>query len=399
VRSCSGSWSGPASGPTDGSSWWAAAAGCWADSSGEALLGTEYATPDRPEILAALAAPSHADSRVRHSETLNEDLLVTAVPILEEGRATGAVRVSLSMEQVSANAGRVLLALVAIGAAGLVAGLLIAFVVAGSLSRPLRRLADTAERLGAGDLSSRTGPVIAAREIEEVAAEFDEMAERLESTVRAQGEFAANASHQLRTPLTGLRLRLESAVQDASPELRPELEAAQREVDRLAAIVERLLVLARGRERPEAAPVDVRSAAERAVERWDARARAAGASIEARGVGGQAAAEPGDVDQILDALIDNGLSHGRGPVVVESGASDGRVFVAVEDHGPGIPEPDRGRVTERFYRSKGAPSGGSGLGLSIVRELAERWGGALEVGAATGGGARLEVRFPPATQP
>ncbi|HWC32580.1 MAG TPA: HAMP domain-containing sensor histidine kinase, partial [Actinomycetota bacterium] len=346
-----------------------------ADSAGRELLGQRYATDDRPELVAAVDGVSR--SLVRRSETLGQDILATAVPIPPD---RGAVRVTLPMDEVRRNAGRTLLGLVAIGLAGLAAGLLIAFIVAGTLSRPLQRVARTAERLGAGELGVRTGKVRGPQEIEEVAREFDEMASRLEATVRGQREFAANASHQLRTPLTGLRLRLESAAEDASPELRRELEAAQHEVDRLAAIVERLLVLAKRRESDAGRAVPLRPAADRAVERWSVRAREAGATLEARGDGGEALADPGDVDQILDSLIDNGISHARGPIVVEAGRMDGVSFVAVEDRGPGIPRAERGRVVERFYRGRGASAGGSGLGLAIVRELAERWGGSVEIG-------------------
>jgi two-component system, OmpR family, sensor kinase len=365
-----------------------------ADSAGIGLVGTDYATPERFEIQRALEG--QVETRTGYSSTLGQDILATAVPVLRGGAPVGAVRVSLPMAEVSANVRRTLIGLIAVGGAVLVAGLLIAFFLAGSLSRPLRRVARTAERLGSGDLSARTGDVRAAREIEEVAREFDEMASRLEATVRAQGEFAGNASHQLRTPLTGLRLRLEAAAEDAPRTLRAELEAAIQEVDRLTAIVERLLLLARRREGAGGEAVPLRPAAERAVARWQARAEAAGATLDARGDGGEAFADPGDVDQILDNLIDNGISYAPGPIVVESGRADGRAFVAVEDRGPGIPEPERERVIERFYRGRGTASGGSGLGLSIVRELAERWNGAVEIRPGLVGGTRVEVRLPPA---
>jgi signal transduction histidine kinase len=80
-------------------------------------------------------------------------------------------------------------------------------------------------------------------------------------------------------------------------------------------------------------------------------------------------------------------------VTIESGGSDGQVFVAVRDRGPGIEPQDLGRVTERFYRGRGAPSGGSGLGLAIARQLVEKWGGTLNVESAHGQGTRVEVRL------
>lgn len=368
--------------------------------SGGSDLGRLYATPERPELITALEEGIPAKRQGR-SETLDETILAVAVPILEFNprgglEAIGAVRVSVTDDQVQRGIRRSVIGLVAIGVAGLVAGLLIAFVLAGTLSRPLRRLAAAAGRLGKGDLSARAGDVRGAREIEEVGHAFDDMAARLEATVRAQREFTANASHQLRTPLTGLKLRLESAQEEAADgHLREQLQAAEREVDRLAEIVERLLVLARRIEdgRP-ADKVDLDEAARRATARLKARAARAGAELSVRGPGAQASAAASEVDQILDNLVDNAISYAPGPIAIETGRVDGRAFLAVEDHGPGIPEDERDRVTERFYRGRGAPAGGSGLGLAIVRELAERAGGSLTVGQASDGGARIEVQLP-----
>jgi signal transduction histidine kinase len=368
------------------------------DSERPEVVGTDYATPGRPEIVAAL--DNQPNSEVRSSEELGQDILATAVPIASAEGVVGALRITQSTEGVSDSVTRTVLGLVAIGVAGLVGGLVLAYLLAGSLSRPLQRLADAARRLGSGDLSSRTEGVGGAREVEELARSFDEMAGRMEATVRAQREFAANASHQLRTPLAGMKLRLESAAAGDLPEdARRQVQAAEEEVDRLAGIVDRLLATAR---RTEAAgPADGRStdlgaARERALERWREPAARAGATLSARGAGGRARGARGDVDQILDALIDNAINYAGGPIVVEAGMDDGWGVVAVEDRGPGVPAGELGRVTERFYRAPGAAAGGSGLGLAIVRELAERSGGALELGPGAEGGLRALVRLPAA---
>ena len=138
--------------------------------------------------------------------------------------------------------------------------------MSGSLARPLTRLAATARRLGQGDLSARAHDVWGADEIEELAGSFDEMAGRVERTVQAQREFVANASHQLRTPLTGMKLRLESAIERSdSPEMTHDLTAADREIDRLAATVDRLLVMARTLEEGGSTSIELHDAAERAA--------------------------------------------------------------------------------------------------------------------------------------
>jgi signal transduction histidine kinase len=363
-----------------------------ADSKGPGSLGTLYATSGRPEIGHALAGTPF--SEIRDSIDLGHDIMATAVPIQEEQRLVGAVRITRSVQQANDNVRNVTLGLAAIGIAALVAGMLLAFGLAGSLSRPLTRLAAAARRLGEGDLSARAGDVSGASEVEELGQSFDEMADRLERSAQAQREFVANASHQLRTPLTAMKLRLEGAIAEAADEeLRGRLEAADREVDRLSGIVDRLLVMAREIEEGISASVDLRDAVDRAVIRWNERAGQRDSTVVAQGDGGSARVDPTDLDQILDNLLDNATAYAPGEVTIESGGSNGRVFVAVRDRGPGIAPQDLARVTERFYRGRGVPSGGSGLGLAIARQLVEKWGGTLDVQSAHGEGTRVEVRL------
>ena len=363
-----------------------------ADSKGPGSLGTSYATSGRPEIGHALAGTPF--SEIRDSIDLGHDIMATAVPIQDEQRLVGAVRITRSVQQANDNVRNVTLGLAAIGIAALVAGMLLAFGLAGSLSRPLTRLAAAARRLGEGDLSARAGDVSGASEVEELGQSFDEMADRLERSAQAQREFVANASHQLRTPLTAMKLRLEGAIAEAvDEELRGRLEAADREVDRLSGIVDRLLVMAREIEEGISASVDLREAVDRAVIRWNERAGQRDSTVVAQGDGGSARVDPTDLDQILDNLLDNATAYAPGEVTIESGGSNGRVFVAVRDRGPGIAPQDLARVTERFYRGRGVPSGGSGLGLAIARQLVEKWGGTLDVQSAHGEGTRVEVRL------
>jgi two-component system, OmpR family, sensor kinase len=367
-----------------------------ADSEGPDELDTFFATPGRPEIGSALSGTPR--SQIRDSADLGHDIIATAVPIQDEGEIVGAVRITKNVQQVNDNVRNVTLGLIAIGLAGLAAGLLLAFGLAGSVSRPLTRLAKTAKDLGEGDLSARAGDVQGPREVEELGRSFDEMAQRVERSVQAQREFVANASHQLRTPLTAMKLQIEGAIADADDdEVRVRLIAADREIDRLAEIVDRLLVMAREIEEGAAARVDIGDAATRAVERWTERAAQRNSSLSVRGEGGSARADPTDLDQIVDNLIDNATSYAPGDVIVETASSNGRVTIAVRDHGSGIPPEEVARVTERFYRGREAPSGGSGLGLAIARQLAEKWGGSLTVQSAPGEGTRVEVALRPSS--
>src|SRR5918994_1603623 len=237
-----------------------------ADSAGPGLRGTSYAARD--EIDAVLATGRAVQGK-RRSETVGETLLYTAVPVIDEGRRTGAVRVTQSTAAIDDRVRRDMLALVAIGLAALVFGLALAWVLAGSLARPLRGLAAAARRAGSGDLDARAEPVGPAEQ-REVATAFNQMVERLGTVLAAQREFVGNASHQLRTPLTGLRLRLEAAsFRSGDPELERELAEAEHEAVRLAKLLDGLLTLAReGESKVPARPVDLGAAASAAGDRW-----------------------------------------------------------------------------------------------------------------------------------
>jgi signal transduction histidine kinase len=319
--------------------------------------------------------------------------MVAASPIIDE-KLQGAIRLTRDFADVDAAIRKTVLGLAVIGIAGLGAGILIAFGLAGSLAQPIQRLARTARRLGGGDLGARAGDVEGAAEVKELAHSFDEMAGRVERTVQAQREFVANASHQLRTPLTGMKLRLESAIAEApNDDVRRQLEAADKEVDRLSEIVDRLLVMAHEIEQGVPTHVDLGDAVRRAVERWHDRAEQMDSRLHVSGHPSIAQGNPTDVDQILDNLLDNAITYAPGTIDVKTGLDDGRAWFAVRDLGPGIAPGEQDRVVERFYRGRSAPAGGSGLGLAIARELAEKWGGSLTVADADGGGAEIRVRF------
>lgn len=361
-----------------------------ADSDGPEERGTFFATSGRPEI--ELALNGTPNSEIRDSQDLSEDIMATAVPIPNQNRIVGAVRVTRSVQYVNDRVRNVTLGLLAIGATALLAGLLLAFGLARSFSRPLASLAAAARRLGSGDLSARAQDVGGATEIQDLGRSFDEMAGRLERNVRAQREFVANASHQLRTPLTGMRLRIESAIAETQDEgAKRQLAAAEREVDRLSEIVDRLLATSRNVEEGKPTQVDLADAVARAVARWGERAERLESTLVTQGAGETAQGDPSDIDQILDNLIHNAISYAPGNVTIETGRRDGSAVLIVKDAGPGIPRDDLPRVTDRFYRGRGTPAGGSGLGLAIARDLAEKWGGSLEVKSAAGEGTRVEV--------
>jgi signal transduction histidine kinase len=369
--------------------------------SGRTGLGLSYR--GRPEIRDALNGETAQGER--HSDTLDEDLLYTAVPVTNEGQTVGAVRVTQSVGDVNSRVWRSVLALAAIGGLALVLGLALAWFLAGTLARPLRNLARTARRVEDGDLEARA-EVTGATEQREVAHAFNDMAERLGLVLAAQREFVANASHQLRTPLTGLRLRLESAASKVdSAELQTELAAAEQEAERLARLLTSLLTLAREGDRPRPGrPVSLEDAVRRAHDRWAVRAEEWAHRLDlAGGEDVVVEASEEDVAIILDNLVENALNYSppETAVSLEWGRVGGDAYLAVLDEGPGIDAGDETALFERFARGsagRGGP-GGTGLGLAIVRTLARRWRGDALIANRPEGGARAEVRLPASETP
>src|SRR5215218_6899877 len=362
------------------------------DSAGPGLVGRSYA--DRPEIEEALATDRTAQGR-RQSETLDQEVLYTAAPIVDEGNL-GAVRITQSVEPIDERVRRDVLGLAAVGLAALAFGLLFAWVLANVLSRPLRSLAAAARRVEAGDLKARAEPG-GASEQREVAEAFNVMTDRLSRVLEAQREFVANASHQLRTPLTGLRLRIEAAALKADdPGLSSELDAAEREAERLARLVTSLLALAREGERPGAPrPVSLGNAARSAVERWEVQGRFVTDGAEDV----FAAASDEDVAIVLDNLIENSLRYApsESEIAIRWRREGDRAILVVEDDGPGLTRGEEADVFERFARgSAGRGVAGSGLGLPIVATLARRWGGSASLRNRPGGGAQARIELPSA---
>jgi len=365
-----------------------------ADSAGTAS-GTSYRS--RPEIKIAL--DGRRAQGERHSATLGQDLLYTAVPVTNQGRVVGAVRVTQDVSAVGRRIRRSILVLVAIGGFALLIGLAIAWFLASSLSRPLRDLAQTAHRVEEGDLEARAA-VSGPKESREVALAFNDMTERLERVLAAQREFVANASHQLRTPLTGLRLRLEAARAGATPDIDADLAAAETELERLSRLLTGMLTLAReGGEAGPGRPVSLPDAARRAQERWQPRAETRDQQLVLAG-NGDAVAEASDEDIaiVLDNLIENALHYSpdASTVTVDWGQADGAAWIAVLDEGPGLATGEETALFERFARGNAGrdEAGGTGLGLAIVQTLANRWRGRASIENRAEGGMRAELRLP-----
>jgi signal transduction histidine kinase len=362
-----------------------------ADSAGAATFHDNYRT--RPEIAAALRGG--AVQTQRKSRTLGESILATAAPIVRGGRPIGAVRVTQSVAAVQRAVTSTVAKLALVAGTVLLLGLLAGGLIARQVALPLRRLEDAAKRIEGGDLSARAA-VQGSSEQRSLAVSFNEMAARVQRMLTAQREFVADASHQLRTPLTALRLRMgEARAAGVSDQASTELDAGAAEIDRLAVIVDELLLLSRAEDlRPAVDRVDLRDVAHRAADRWRMAARAEGIELDVCARDGvPVLCSEADLDRALDALVENAVrysSAGRDVTIVSHGAR-----IEVRDRGPGLAAGEEDEVFERFHRGRAGRQGpaGSGLGLATARALARGWGGDARVRNRDGGGAVATLEF------
>ncbi len=379
------------------------------DASGVSLIDTESTDAEardfstRPEMAAALDG-SQATG-IRTSATLGQELAYATVPISSDGDVTGVVRVSFPTEEMRERVRDNWLRLALLSVLVLAAAASFGWVIAQWAVAPIEQLEAGARQLASGDLGGRTKVDRGPPELRRLSRTFDEMAVRIESLVGAQQAFVADASHQLRTPLTVLRLRVESmdaAIDSgADPEtLRHDVDAVGTELERLMRVVEGLLALARAEGAATVSEVDVAACARSAHERWDALAEEEGVSISVDAPATAAAtAVPGAIDQVLDNLLDNAIevTPVGTPIVVTVTETDGQVVLVVRDHGPGLGPEDLERATERFWRGPDAEPGGTGLGLAIAAELTRASGGSVTLRTPEPGpGLQVEVRLPSA---
>lgn len=261
-----------------------------------------------------------------------------------------------------------------------------ALPVVGRLTRRLERLRQGVERWGAGDLGARV-PVRGQDEIAAVARSFNQAAERIEALLAAHRALLANASHELRSPLARLRVAAELMEHGPAPAAQAEMARNLAELDQL--IDEILLASRLDHLQPGGPRERVELLALAAEEAARTGASAEGELVEILG-------EPRLLRRMLRNLLENAAKHGAPPVEVVVGRSPvGRPTVTVSDRGPGVPDGERERVFEPFYRPAGRAeaAGGWGLGLALVRQIARRHGGEVRCGARPDGGSAFVVEL------
>jgi two-component system sensor histidine kinase TctE len=267
--------------------------------------------------------------------------------------------------------------------------------------RPLREVSAEVARRTASDLaplSSRSVP----KEISPLVVAVDQLMARVREAIALQRRFIADASHQLRTPLTVLRAHAESALREQDPAaMRAALAQLRDHSQATSRLATQLLSLARAEPTSEVRSelLDLAGLARETCAMLvpEALARGADLGFEERGTV-PIHAEPLLIRELIANLVDNSIRYAPHATITVGVRNDaGHGILWVEDDGPGIPADERGRVFERFYRVRGTPGDGAGLGLSIVREITQRYGGTVELRNGAGGkGLCVEVRFPPA---
>jgi signal transduction histidine kinase len=305
--------------------------------------------------------------------------------------------------------------LIVLAGAALAAAVLVAIYLARWVSRPLARLDTAAGKIADGDLTVRARTGYGPPELRRMAATFNMMAGRLEALVHGHRAMLADASHQLRTPLTALRLRLDLLATDASPATAAELAGAQEEIARLSRLVDGLLATARAEAMTEQLEtIDVIEAVAERVAAWQPVADGHNVKLiveeivgsGSAGAGGRpmVALGAGHLEQILDNLIDNAIDAltepDAGPVGgtirISATATDTGTLLTVSDDGPGMTAQERSRA---FLRYTTGSQNGTGLGLAIVHRLVTANGGTIRLADTPGGGLTVEIELPSPADP
>lgn len=385
------------------------------DTRGISVVDTSQTVPrnfsTRPEIATALTGTRA--SGTRRSETLDTDLLYVAVPVASGGTVHGALRLTLDTTEVDARVRRFWVGLATVAVVVLAAIALVGWIVARSVTQPLRRLNDAARRYGRGDLTGEEIPVTGPPELRELSDTMSTMAGQLAAMIDQQRAFVADASHQLRTPLTGLRLRLENlqatlhqpadgSVSGPGTDAEAQVDLAIDEIARLSTLVGDLLQLARTDRREPPIPHDLTTIVTQRVDTWSAAADVAGIRLDLRTAGQHLTvlAVPGAIEQIVDNVFDNAIDIAPSGTTVTVELRHGATHhvLVITDEGPGLSDEDKERALRRFWRGD-THRPGSGLGLAIAGGLARASGGSLTLQDGPAGGLAVVVSLPAVPRP
>lgn len=378
------------------------------NASGQSLLRTQYITRDLPLDAAALRRAAAGELVMIEQRFQGLPIRSLYYPLERLGPAheQHVLQVAAPLEghdRILRGLAIALAALVLLTSLTTYAG---SWWLAKRAVQPVHEIIDQTEALGAGSLDQGISATAHAEEYHRLVSVLNGMLARLREAFEAQRRFTADASHELRSPLTALRGELELARRrDRQPEeYRRVIDSALEEVDRLSRVTENLLTLARsdaGVMQPRLQPLDLGEILHGAVGRLERKARASGTQLDLRRDGdARLKGDPDLLARLVWNLLDNAIKYTpRGGRVEARTEGDARtVSLHVTDQGPGIPEKERDRIFERFYRldpsRTPSPAAGTGLGLAIVRSITEAHGGTLAIDTAPGGGAHFTITLP-----
>ncbi|MFJ9011643.1 sensor histidine kinase [Streptomyces canus] len=344
--------------------------------------GTRISDPEWRRILRG-ALVGENTVPLDYSFNISARPLFVAEPILKRGKPIGAVATISPTVSLRSQVAQDALLLLAVAAVGLLASAAVGIPLVRWSLGPARQLQTAVRQIAQGQYSVRASADRGPAELRELAEAVNGMTDRLVSVLEAQRSFVADASHQMRNPLTALRVRVE-ALEPVVPKAgRENLAVAVAEADRLSRILDELLVLANAVTTDDGtSTIDVRAVVESRARALSSRAEEADVTIAVQGRGAPATCLPGALDQVLDVLLDNalGFSPPEGRVTVRIRSDDAWVYVEVQDEGPGMSAQEKERATDRFWRGRQpARRGGSGLGLAIAKALLNAGGARLEL--------------------
>jgi signal transduction histidine kinase len=331
--------------------------------------------------------------------------IVIAEPVLVDTEVRGAAVTVAPTDDLRLYELRVWLVVAAAALLALTLAVLVALPIVRWILRPVRRLDEGTGRVASAVLAGGAPDPVADNsgppELRRLSASFDRMASTVAQAYGAQRAFVADASHQLRNPLTALRLRLSNLDGHVDGVAEEDHAAALEEAERLSTLLDGLLALARAERTAPLVPLDVDAGVDDRIEAWRPLAEHTGLRLRREGLRGlRVRATAGAIETLLDAVLDNAVkftpSGGAVTVSVDATADNGGlVEISVRDTGPGIPTDELERATDRFWRSPAQSSvDGSGLGLAIAARTVELAGGELALSLPRDGGLRVAARLP-----
>ena len=360
----------------------------------ENRAGVSYLS--RPEFAEATAG--QISTGERYSETLGLTLVYVAVPVFSGQNIVGAVRLTFDKAVIDAEVSRQLTGILIVALTTLALGGALALILSRTLARGIRELEHASEAFAGGDFSARAREDVGPSDIRALAGGFNAMAEKVSALVETPRRFASYASHQLRTPLTALMLRIEGLRESVKPtaKVTERFDALEQEIARLNRLIDGLLALGRaGAEKTPVISVDASTLARERVESWRSLAEESGVTLDSHIEDNVAitAAETA-LEHILDVYIDNALavSPAGSTITVLLTREGSAVTLLVQDEGPGVSDEVARRAFDRFWRG-GSSYEGSGLGLAIVKELADASGASVALESRENGGAQARVVF------